>query len=219
MRLEQEGKLRKAGRALARAGLVHAYGHCSMRLDGEHLLVCAAMPMGLINDEPGAVVPIFGSLPDGVLGEVRTHQAIYRLRPDVGAVCRTTPLTVIALSTQKVTPRPRHGMGAYFAPAPPLWDDARLVHDDESAARLAAMLALAPAIVMRGNGAITVGRTIEEAVHFAFFLEEAAKIERDIRTMGFNPDKGLLDAAEVEARKVFVGPVVQKMWAWLTRTD
>jgi len=32
-------------RALARAGLVHAYGHCSVRLDAHHFLVSPAKPL------------------------------------------------------------------------------------------------------------------------------------------------------------------------------
>ena len=70
----QQSLVQVAARALGRAGLVHAYGHCSMRLDANHFLVCAAQPMGLIQDEEGTVVSVVGALPDGVLGEVRVHQ-------------------------------------------------------------------------------------------------------------------------------------------------
>ena len=41
-----ERLVRMAARALGRHGLVHAYGHCSMRLDEGHFLVCAPVPMG-----------------------------------------------------------------------------------------------------------------------------------------------------------------------------
>ena len=44
---ELQRDLRIAARALARAGLVTAYGHCSVRLDADCFLVCAAKPMGL----------------------------------------------------------------------------------------------------------------------------------------------------------------------------
>jgi hypothetical protein len=72
-----ERRVRLAARALARHGLVHAYGHCSERLDANHFLVCAARPMGLIAaGEPGVIVPVVGPLPDGVLGEVRIHQQL-----------------------------------------------------------------------------------------------------------------------------------------------
>src|SRR5213080_1337078 len=91
--------VRKAARALARAGLVGAYGHCSVRLNNNELLVCTSKAMGtILPTDLGTVVPIVGALPDGVLGEVRVHQHIYRTRPDVGAICRVFPREVLTMS-------------------------------------------------------------------------------------------------------------------------
>ncbi|MFP3693704.1 class II aldolase/adducin family protein, partial [Burkholderia sp. SIMBA_048] len=70
----------------------------------------------------------------GVLGEVRLHQQIYRRRPQAQAVARTMPPALMALGTVRRTPRPRHGMGAYFGRGAALWDDPQLVRDDERAA-------------------------------------------------------------------------------------
>jgi HCOMODA/2-hydroxy-3-carboxy-muconic semialdehyde decarboxylase len=214
---EQQQQVRLAARALGRAGLVHAFGHCSLRLDADRFLVCAAMPMGMIGDEAGMVVPVSGPLPQGVLGEVRAHQAIYARRSDVEAICRIMPPALMALSTQGIVPRPRHGIGAYFDPAPPLWDDPRLLRDDVSAARLAETMGHANAIIMRGNGAIVAAESLEKAVTLSWFLEDAARIERDLRMMGFAPDTGLLTPDEITARQVWAGGVVERMWAWLTR--
>lgn len=213
---EADERLRLAANALGRAGLVHAYGHCSMRLDADRLLVCAPRPMGLIGDEKGTVVPITGELPPGVLGEVRAHQAIYSARPDINAVCRVMPPALMALSTQLIVPAARHGIGAYFHPGPKLWANPRLIRDNDSAAALAAELGTANAIVMRGNGAITVADTIQKAVVLAWFLEDAARVESDIRRMGFDAGSGLLDADEVAARQVWSGGVVERMWDYLT---
>lgn len=133
-----QSRVRIAARALARHGLVHAYGHCSERIDAGSFLVCAAKPMGLIGvGEPGVVVAIDGPLPDGVLGEVRIHQQVYRLRPDVRAVVRAMPPAVMALGTARRVPRPRHGMGSYFGAGIALWDDPQLLRDDDAAAALA----------------------------------------------------------------------------------
>lgn len=213
----QQLLVQQAARALGGAGLVHAYGHCSLRLDEQHFLVCAAKPIGMIADEPGTVVAIDGPLPDGVLGEVRIHQCLYRRGPDVNAICRIMPPAVMALSTQGIVPRPRHGIGAYFSPPPPLWDDPRLLRDDAAADRLAAMMGDAAAIIMRGNGAVVAADGLEKAVTLAWFLEDSARVESAIRSMGFSPDEGLLSADEITARQVFAGGVVERMWAWLTR--
>ena len=170
----QQLELRVAARALARGNLVHAYGHCSRRLDASTFLVCAAKPMGtILPGDEGCVVPVDGALPDGVLGEVRIHQAIYARRPAVGAICRIMPPQVGLLALLRRTPRPRHGFGAYFAPGPALWDDPRLLRDDAAAGRLADTLGGAKAIVMRANGAVVVGENLVEAVALSWFLEEA----------------------------------------------
>jgi HCOMODA/2-hydroxy-3-carboxy-muconic semialdehyde decarboxylase len=213
----QQLLVQQAARALGNAGLVHAYGHCSMRLDASYFLVCAAKPMEMITDELGTVVPIDGALPDGVLGEVRIHQNIYRRRAEVNGICRIMPPAIMALSTQGIVPKPRHGIGAYFSPDVPLWNDPRLLRDDESAQSLAEQMGGNSAIIMRGNGAVVATDDLKKAVTLSWFLEDAARVERDVRMMGFDPDSGLLDADEIADRQVFAGGVVDRMWAYLGR--
>ncbi|MFA7595944.1 MAG: class II aldolase/adducin family protein [Novosphingobium sp.] len=212
----QQAIVQQAARGLGRAGLVHAYGHVSLRLDAGSFLVCAARPLELVGDLPGTVCPVDGPLPEGVLGEVRIHQRIYARRAEIGAVCRIMPPALMTLSTQGVVPRPRHGIGAYFDRLP-LWPDPRLLRDDAAADALVEMLGDAPAIVMRGNGAVVAAETMPKAATLAWFLEDAARVERDVRAMGFAPESGLLDAGETAARQVWAGQVAERMWDWLTR--
>lgn len=216
----RERLVRQAARALASASLVNAYGHCSARIDANTFLVCAPKPMGLIEPgEAGTVVPIDGPLPDGVLGEVRAHQQIYRRRHDVGGIARTFPPQVLALSALRLTPLPRHGFGSYFAPQPPLWDDPLLLRNDASAAALAEQLADANAIVMRGNGAITAAATLEEAVVLAWYLEDAARVELIARSTGLHESAPILTAEQCAQRAVSAGGIFERMWAYLTRDD
>lgn len=210
-------QVRLAARALASAGLVHAFGHCSVRLDNGSFLVCAPLPMGRITDESGTVVPLDGPLPVGVLGEVRIHREIYRRRPDVGGICRIMPPALMALSVAGVVPGPRHGIGAYFRQVP-LWNDPKLLRDDAAAAALSDTLGDAPALVMRGNGAVVVGESLPQAVALAWFLEDAARIERDVRAMGLDVEAARLSAEEIEARQIWSGGVVERMWHHLTGT-
>lgn len=215
-----QGEVRIAARALARAKLVHAYGHCSARIDPHHFLVCAAKPMGtILPGEAGTVVPVSGPLPDGVLGEVRIHQQIYARRPAVGAVCRIMPPLLGNLALLKRTPRPRHGFGAYFAPNPPLWDDPRLHRDDATAAQLAETLGEHMAVVMRANGAVVVGKDLTEAVALSWFLEEAARVEVQLMQMGQDGDHTLLSDTETTARQVTAGRVYERMWEYLSFGD
>lgn len=216
----QQRELRIAARALARGQLVHAYGHCSLRLDSQRFLVCAAKPMGTIAaGETGTVVPIAGPLPEGVLGEVRIHQQIYARRTDVGAVCRIMPPQIGLLALLHRTPRPRHGFGAYFAPGPALWDDPRLLRDDAAAARLAVALGAGKAIVMRANGAVVCGENLVEAVALSWFLEEAARVEVGLIQMHQDGDHTLLTTEETSARQVTAGRVYERMWEYLSFGD
>jgi HCOMODA/2-hydroxy-3-carboxy-muconic semialdehyde decarboxylase len=217
---EEQSQVRVAARALARAGLVHAYGHCSLRLDEEHFLVCAAQPMGLIRPgEPGIVVPIKGELPDGVLGEVRIHQQIYRRRPDVHAVIRSMPAQVMTLSCARLTPQPRHGMGSYFQQPIPLWDDPQLLRSDDQASALANQLGQGNALVMRGNGAIVVGASLIEALTLTWYLEDAARIELQLYSAGLAAQGPVLDAQACARRAVTSGRIYERMWEYLTAGD
>lgn len=213
-------KLRLAARALGNAGLVHAYGHCSVRLDPSHFLVCASEPLGSIKPgEDGTVVPVEGALPEGVLGEVRIHQQVYALRPAVNAICRIMPPNIMALSTQHLTPLCRHGLSAYFANDIPLWKDPSLLRSDPEARKLAQTMGERPAIVMRGNGAVIAGHSLEEAVTFSWFLEDTARVEMAVRQSGFDATAGLLSTAEVSSRQVTGGRVFERMWRYLTHGD
>ena len=210
--------MRLAARALARAGLVHAYGHCSLRIDSGWFIVSPPKALGLVTPSDAAVsVPTSGPLPADALPEVIIHQQIYRRRQDVHGIARFQSPNIMALSAMGLTPKARHGFGAYFAPSPPLYANPRLVRDDSAATELVGQLSTARAIVMRGNGAVSVGSSIEEAVTMAWYLEDAARVELAVLAAGvagveFTP-------SEVESRAIATGRLIERMWDWLTAGD
>jgi HCOMODA/2-hydroxy-3-carboxy-muconic semialdehyde decarboxylase len=211
-------ELRMTSRALARAGLVHAYGHCSSRIDAEQFMVSPAKPLGLVlPGEAPVIVPVNGALPPGALPEVIAHQNIYRLRADVHGIVRFQSPHVMSLSALGRTPRALHGFGAYFAPYPPLHADPRLIRDAASAVAVAEKLGSARAVVMRGNGAIAVGASIEEALVMAWYLEDAARVELAVLSTGLQGQE--YSAAEAKDRAVTAGRLVERMWDWLTAGD
>lgn len=214
---EQQTAVRRAARALARAGLVNAYGHCSLRLDAGHFLVCTAKPMGLIGDaDEGTVVAVNAPLPAGVLGEVRMHQQIYRRRADVGAICRFLSPKVMTLAAMGVTPRARHGFGAYFHPQPPHWPGPQLVRNDDAARGVAETLGDAPAIVVGVNGAVTAAADLPRAVTLAWFLEDAARVELEVRAAGGAEHVTFPSADDARARATWDGRIAERMWDVLT---
>lgn len=217
---DAQRQVRLAARALARAGLVGPFGHCSLRLDGESFLVCAARPMGSIEvGEAGSVVPIEGPLPDGVLGEVRLHQQIYCSRLEVTAVCRFLSPQVMALAAMGCSPRARHGFGAYFYPSVPMWGNPALVRDDHAARGVAQTMGASPAVVVSVNGAVTAAASIEQAVALAWFLEDAARVEMAVRAAGGAAHISFENATVAAERATWQGRIAERLWEHLCRGD
>lgn len=213
-------QLRIAARAIGRNGLAHAYGHCSVRLDESHFLVCASRPMGLIKSgEVGTVVPVTGPLPEGVLGEVRLHQQIYRRRPEIGAIVRSMPPAVMSLGTACRVPKARHGMGSYFGDGPALWSDPQLVRDDQLASAVIETMGQKNAVVMRGNGLVVAASSLEKVVSLTWYLEDAAKLELSVLGAGIENESIILSSEERERRAVSAGGIFERMWEFLTAGD
>lgn len=215
-----EATVRKAARALARAGLVGAYGHCSVRLNESELLVCASKAMGtILPTDAGTVVPLVGPLPEGVLGEVRVHQHIYRTRHDVGAVCRVFPRDVLTMSVLGQVPECRHGLSSFFYPRPAYWDDVRLMRTDELAAGVAATLGKGAGIILRGNGAVVAASNMQQALALCVYLEDMCRIDLAIRAAGSTNQSPLLTPTEAQKRADWNGRVEQRMWDHMTFGD
>ncbi|MFC3712989.1 class II aldolase/adducin family protein [Sphingoaurantiacus capsulatus] len=216
---ELSRRLRTAGRAVGRAGLAHAYGHCSLRVDERHYLVTPSKPLALA--APGEachLLSIDDPIPPQVLGEVRIHREIYRRRPGVGGIVRSMPPHVMTMAAHGTVPRPRHGFGSYFHPAPALWDDPQLLRSDEAAAALADQLGGGNAILMRGNGAVVAASTIEQAVVLTWYLEDMARIDLAGRAAGLQ-DAPTLDAATCAQRATWQGAIAERMFHYLSHDD
>jgi len=215
-----DATVRIAARALGRAGLVHAYGHCSARADAETFLVCPARPMAHIRPgEPCTAVPVVGPLPEGVLGEVRLHQHLYRARPEAGGVVRFMSPSMMTLAALGRVPEIRHGFGTYFAPRVGMWDDPQLVRDDDKAAGVIAAMAAGAAVLMRGNGAVVAGSSLEEAVVLAWYLEDMCRVELAALATGLAATAPVIDPGAAAARATRAGRIFERMWDYLTEGD
>ena len=217
---EQQKKVRMAARALARAGLVTAFGHCSLRLNEREFLVCKGKVMGLISpEEVGTVVNVDQVLPPGVLGEVRIHQSIYRARPDVQGISRVLSPQVLALSAMGLAPAARHGFSAFFYPRVPYWPETDLIRQDIIAEKVAVMMGHAPAIVVSVNGSVTVGDSIEKSVVLAWFLEDAARVELAALAAGLAEETVFKNGEQAAARATWAGGILERAWDYLTDGD
>jgi HCOMODA/2-hydroxy-3-carboxy-muconic semialdehyde decarboxylase len=77
----------------------------------------------------------------------------------------------------------------------------------------------ARALIMRGNGAITAGESLEAAVVFAYFLDEAARVELTVRIAGETATAPVLSPDECAKRAVTAGGIYERMWSFLTYGD
>lgn len=212
-------EVRLLARAADRAGLATAFGHCSVRLDHNRFLVCAARPMGLITaQDNGVVVPLDGPMPEGVLGEVRMHREVYRLRPAIRAVLRFISPSVTALAAMGRTPRARHGFGSYFWPEVPIWKDPALIRNDPAAKGVAQAMGAGAAIVVSVNGAVVCGADAAQALALGVFLEDAARVELAVMSAGRADHPGLGEE-EANTRATWSGQVAERLWEYWTQGD
>jgi HCOMODA/2-hydroxy-3-carboxy-muconic semialdehyde decarboxylase len=164
-------------------------------------------------------VPVEGDLPEGVLGEVRLHQEIYRRRPDVGGVVRFMGPNLMALAAFGRQPQMRHGFGTYFHPAVGLWNDIQLVRDDEKARGVIDAMGGSAGVLMRGNGGVTAGRTLEEAVVLAWYLEDMCRLELAALSSDLAEAAPTIPIAEAVERATRAGRIFERMWDFLTHGD
>lgn len=217
---EQQRLVRQSARALAKAGLVTAFGHCSLRLNDDFMLVCAPRPMGhLDHKNQGDVVNIHHDLPAHVLGEVRMHQAIYRVRPDAKGICRVFPPNVLSLAAMGLSPKARHGFGSYFYPEVPMWNDPALIRNNDAANGVAKTLGQSSAVVVSVNGAVTVADSLEKATVLAWFLEDAARVELACLMSGKSSHITFNSFEQANLRATWIGGIAERKWQYLTFGD
>lgn len=206
-----------AGRALARHGLVDAFGHVSARTDDGSWAITPPVP--LARATAGSVRTLDLTTPDlapGVPREAWIHREIAAARPDVGAVCRAQPPTATALAGAGVPIRPLHGQGAFLGPQVAVHDDPRLVRDRAAAARLAATLGAGSAVLMRGNGAVTVGADVSEAIARMWVLERSALMNATAAASG-TPIP--LDDDEQDAWRAVAPELLHRIWLYLKEEE
>ncbi|GFE13199.1 hypothetical protein Sgleb_12460 [Streptomyces glebosus] len=208
-------ELAQAGQALAAAGLVTAFGHVSARTEGGSLLITPPRPPGSMtasDTDFTEIAPGTSALPDGVPREAWIHLALAASRPDIGAVCRAQPRAATAAVASGLPLRPLHGQGALLGPQVPVFEDPRLVRDPLRAAALAETMGDGVALVMRGNGAVTVGETVGEAVARMWILEESARLALSATAAGTPVP---LAEADQQAWRATGSELLNRIWQYL----
>jgi HCOMODA/2-hydroxy-3-carboxy-muconic semialdehyde decarboxylase len=202
-----------AANALAREGLVDAFGHVSAR-SSEAIALTPPRPLGsLLAGDELVEVPLDASeLPDGAPKEAWIHLEIYKRRADVGGICRAQPTAVNQAAGAGVAIRALHGQGAFVGAEVPVHDDATLVRNRALGADVAERLGDGDAIVLRGNGAVTVGSTPGIAAARMVVLEASAKVNLAAAAAG---SARPLSIVEVGAWRAVAPEILDRLWAHL----
>ena len=172
------GEVAEAARVLARLGLVTAFGHVSARA-GDSMLITPAADLAGVTAASVIEVPLAardGALPAGAPAEARAHLALYRARPDAAAIARAQPAAAFAVAAVATVMVPVHGQAAWLGESVPVYGDATLLRSADRAERAASCLPAGEALLLRGNGALTLGAAPGLAVARMWLLAAACDV-------------------------------------------
>lgn len=198
-------------------GLVEGFGHVTVRLPDRNVLITPARGPGLATQDEMLVFSVEGDLIAGRDGtaplERWMHLAIYRARPDVNAICRTHSRHAAALGTARDPIRPAHGFGGMLGRIVPVHDENDLITDDAMGRKVAATLDQNTGVLLRGNGGLVVGTTLQQACVRAIYMEEAAFMQTTAAGSG-----GAIPftAVELERRARWYEVEVARAWEYYT---
>ena len=163
----------EAAHVLSRLGLVSAYGHVSARI-GASMLITPAADLPTVTEPTMVEVPLeASSLPPAAPAEAWAHLALYRARRDAGSIARAQPASTFAAAAMTTSLTPLHGQAAWLGDSIPVHDSAHLLRSAELADHAARALPTGEALLLRGNGALTLGATPGIAVARMWLLSVA----------------------------------------------
>jgi HCOMODA/2-hydroxy-3-carboxy-muconic semialdehyde decarboxylase len=210
----QRRDLVEAAHVLSRLGLVTAYGHVSARAGGA-MLITPAADLATVTEAAIVELPLAASaLPAAAPAEAWAHLALYRARPDAGSVARAQPASAFAAAATTTSLAPLHGQAAWLGEAVPVHDSAHLLRSAALAEDAARSLPTGEALLLRGNGALTLGATPGVAVARMWLLSAACDAWLATRAAArVNP----LTAEEVASWRAVGDELLPRLWQHLRR--
>ena len=205
---------------LAGLGLVTAYGHVSAR-DGESMLITPAADLAGVTASGMVEVPLEAvarpdeTLPAGAPPEAWAHLALYRARPDAAAIARTQPASAFAVAATVTIMVPLHGQAAWLGDCVPVHNEAALLRSPGQAERAAASLPAGEALLLRGNGALTLGASPGLAVARMWLLAAACDVYLAAMSASGASPVTPLSAGEIASWRAVGGELLPRLWQHL----
>ena len=169
-----------ACRILSEKQLVEGFGHVSGRIPNTELFfLTPRIGLALVEESNLLTLNFSGEVVEGngqPPAEAWLHTAIMKSKSQVNAITRIHARVANIFSVTDRKLEPVHNHGSFFAGGVPVFRTPDLITTAQLGNEIAQVLGDKPAILLRGNGQVTVGRTIPEAVMMAIYLEEAAEV-------------------------------------------
>jgi ribulose-5-phosphate 4-epimerase/fuculose-1-phosphate aldolase len=218
-----------AGRILSLEGVIDSFGHVSARHPDrpDRFLMPRVRAAELVTAEDilefdlsGAPQPATESR---VFSERVIHSCIYRLRPDVMAVCHHHAAAMMPFCVTDVPLIPVFHLGATMGPEVPLWDSQDefgdtnlLVSTDEQGRSLARALGRNWTVLMRGHGATVAARSVREVTFRSIY--GARNAEAQLKALQIGQPKPLTRAEALAAEEFNLKPfAMDRAWEQWTR--
>jgi HCOMODA/2-hydroxy-3-carboxy-muconic semialdehyde decarboxylase len=145
------------------------------------------------------------------------HAEVYKARLEVMAIARTQSPWCEVFGIRMEPVKPVHDFGAILMGETALLDEPLLGDVGHVGKRMVQQLGDKNAILLRGNGNVVVGRSIEETVVRAVFLDESARLQYQARCLGGDAVR-CFNSQEVEIHGVALSRAdrIQRAWEnWL----
>ena len=144
-----------------------------------------------------------------VSGETFIHTEIYKARPEVGAVVHAHPPHVVILSATDRKLQTFNPSSIAFRGGVPVLGS-QLIYKAEDGREIAEAVGEGKTVILKNHGAVTIGRTVAEAVVTMFLLDRAAYAHliagNDLKP--WQPDETYLRVADQSYRFLW------RTWHW-----
>ena len=169
-------------------GVTAALGHASMRVPAEpnHFFVKGREyefdALAIMEPDDMVMCDTEGFLIAGRPGltqcsEVKIHACIYKTHPQVQAVVHVHPRYTILMSVLTGSLKPMRQEGAQLVRHTlPIYPHVKTIQSEAEGMELANLLGDSRAVLLRGHGAVTTGKSLSEAVMGMAQLEEQARM-------------------------------------------
>jgi HCOMODA/2-hydroxy-3-carboxy-muconic semialdehyde decarboxylase len=187
-----------ANHILSAHGIVDAFGHVSVRTApgaSRYLISRSLAPAQVTSDDILELDLDSKPVADdsrGLYLERFIHGEIYKARPDVMSVVHCHAPSLIPYGITGVALRPVYHNSSFVGEGVPVFeirdaagDTDMLVSSPALGAALARTLEKKPAVLMRGHGAVIVGKSIMESVARSVYLEVNARVQSQAIASGY----------------------------------